>query len=141
RIETTRVSDNEQLLERVFLVSGVHQLIRELELQATACRVGLRRNDVRAQGRNRIRRRFLRKDRNTAKQNYNCEPNDCFHWVNSLTFAGLSDDCASKTYGPTARFIGEEDAFQRMLCLAAFAGPMIAAIGGVNDCSFGADGP
>src|SRR5688500_9478586 len=58
-----------------------------------------------------------------------------------LAFAGISYDGAAKTYGPTARFIGEEDPFQRMLCFAAFGGPARSAVNGVYDSSFGPDCP
>src|SRR5688500_20409490 len=58
-----------------------------------------------------------------------------------LAFAGISYVGAAKTYAPSARFIGEEDPFQRMLCFSAFGGPARSAVNGVDDGSFGADCP
>src|SRR5687767_7712021 len=66
---------------------------------------------------------------------------EIFIALTHLAFAGICYDCAAKSYGPTARFICEEDTFQWMLCFAAFAGPAHSTVCGVNDCSFGADGP
>ena len=60
---------------------------------------------------------------------------------NAGAAAQVRDDRAAKADGPTVIAVAEEDAFERMWGAAAFSGPMLPAVSGVNNCSFGTDGP
>ncbi len=60
----------------------------------------------------------------------------CLLWLSLVR-----DDGAAEADGPTTVSIGEEHALKRVFRATALRGPMLAAVNGVNDRSFGADGP
>ncbi len=55
--------------------------------------------------------------------------------------AQIGDDRAAESNSPATISIREENSLQRMPGSTPFSGPMLAAVGGVNDRSLGADRP